>query len=205
MTTWTVSSAAELASALKGASGGDTILLQNGNYGDLNITQDFSSIVTIKATNPLGAKFSGIDISGATNIKIDGVTASDGVFIGGGSSKIVISNSNLSGMFFSEGANNITVTGNDIHTGSVGFLNVNNIDFVSNTVHDVVGNDAMQIMGNTYNLLVENNSILDVIATRYIGAPRSHTVHARLRSAGIALRTTSQYAAISSTTIRRPG
>ncbi|WP_154449120.1 hypothetical protein, partial [Halovulum marinum] len=44
-----------LAAALASASGGDEILLESGNYGDLTLTQDFSSEVTIRAIDQYGA------------------------------------------------------------------------------------------------------------------------------------------------------
>ncbi|MSU91742.1 right-handed parallel beta-helix repeat-containing protein, partial [Rhodobacteraceae bacterium 2CG4] len=55
MATYTVSTKSDLLSALSSASGGDEILLKSGNYGDLTLTQDFSSEVTIRAIDQYGA------------------------------------------------------------------------------------------------------------------------------------------------------
>src|SRR5690606_27308869 len=51
-TTITVSNSAQLSAALKSATGGETIVLSSGNYGDFNIgNAKFSSDVTIISAN----------------------------------------------------------------------------------------------------------------------------------------------------------
>ena len=73
MTTTTVKNQAELLGALDRASGGDTIVLKDGHYGSLKLTADFSSTVTIRAEDRLGATISGLDLFGATNLTFDGI------------------------------------------------------------------------------------------------------------------------------------
>ena len=57
MATITVGTSAQLAQALSEVSSGDTIVLADGNYGNMTIATDFPSNVTITAANPLGAAF----------------------------------------------------------------------------------------------------------------------------------------------------
>ena len=66
-TTINVSSAAELMSALANATGGETILLQSGNYGQLSLNGQsqpfakFADTVTIKSADALApATFSSV-------------------------------------------------------------------------------------------------------------------------------------------------
>ena len=79
--TLNVSSLTELYSALSKAQGGETILLQGGNYGTFSLKTanrfnlDFPSNVTIKsadAGNP--AVFSKLDLRDTSNLTMDGVT-----------------------------------------------------------------------------------------------------------------------------------
>ena len=49
MTTHTVANNAQLTSALASAAGGDTIVLQDGHYGNIRVTADYASTVTIRA------------------------------------------------------------------------------------------------------------------------------------------------------------
>jgi hypothetical protein len=81
MTTITVSTAAQLKTALAAAKGGDTILLAAGNYGDLNLTPrdripvNFSSNVTIASADPnRPAVVTGLDLRGGSNITFRDIT-----------------------------------------------------------------------------------------------------------------------------------
>jgi hypothetical protein len=81
MTTITVSTAAQLKTALAAARGGDTILLAAGNYGDLNLTPrdriavNFSSNVTIASADPNHpAVLTGLDLRGGSNITFRDIT-----------------------------------------------------------------------------------------------------------------------------------
>ncbi|MCG7630507.1 PKD domain-containing protein [Epibacterium sp. MM17-32] len=76
-TTITVSSAEELTNALNYATGGETILLEPGDYGDLDISPKsldnshgvYDSTVTIRSANPDDAAvFSSVGIAGGQNI-----------------------------------------------------------------------------------------------------------------------------------------
>ncbi|SNR71926.1 right-handed parallel beta-helix repeat-containing protein [Puniceibacterium sediminis] len=78
--TLTVSSLAELHTALANAQGGETILLEGGNYGDLYIGAKsgydvtFPDNVTIASADPSNpATFSGLDVRDAANLTFDGI------------------------------------------------------------------------------------------------------------------------------------
>ena len=75
-----VASRDELYTALSKANGGETILLDGGDYGDFRLTMqsgfdyDYASEVTIASANPSDpATFSGLDIRNASNLSFEGV------------------------------------------------------------------------------------------------------------------------------------
>ncbi|HEX5378782.1 MAG TPA: right-handed parallel beta-helix repeat-containing protein [Phenylobacterium sp.] len=74
MSTVVVSSAAELQSALSSAQGGDVISLAAGNYGDVTISKNFSSDVTITsqgAGSP--AVFHTLTLNSSSHLRLEGV------------------------------------------------------------------------------------------------------------------------------------
>ena len=73
MTTITVSNASQLQSALAAAKPGDVVLLANGEYGTVTIDRNYSADVTIKAQNPLGAKFDQIIVNNSSHLVFDGI------------------------------------------------------------------------------------------------------------------------------------
>ncbi len=69
-----VANASQFNSAMNSIKGGDTIVLKGGNYGNLNISKNFTTpvkIVSESDTNP--AVFTGMVMKDSSNIKIDGV------------------------------------------------------------------------------------------------------------------------------------
>ena len=152
MTTWTVSSAAQLQSALSGAAGGDTIVLQSGNYGELDLTQSYSSYVTIQSASPLGAVFTDVTFDGASNIKLAQITTT-GVYTQTDTTNhdLIVTDSKISG-------------GSVIIAG-YGSTSDYNIQITNNTIGPAIGNDMMQVIGDSHNILIQDNQMSDVIAT----------------------------------------
>ena len=74
MATIAVYNAAQLTTALNSAKAGDTISLAAGNYGDVGISKQFSSDVTITAQTPGSVTFTSLNVSGSSHIAIDGVS-----------------------------------------------------------------------------------------------------------------------------------
>jgi Ca2+-binding RTX toxin-like protein len=75
MSTVTVTSAAELQSALSAAQAGDTISLAAGNYGDVAIYgKNFASDVTITSQTAGAAVFHSLKLDNSSHIDLDGVT-----------------------------------------------------------------------------------------------------------------------------------
>ncbi len=79
--TYQVSTLAGLYEALAAAKGGETILLEAGNYGDMSLTVKsgfsaaFASNVTIASADPTDpAIMTGLDVRGAQNLTFDGIT-----------------------------------------------------------------------------------------------------------------------------------
>lgn len=74
MTTFNVTNNTQLQSALTSARGGDTIVLAAGNYGKSYISnRDYSSTVTIKSATPLKAHFDYLQVSGSSNLRLEGL------------------------------------------------------------------------------------------------------------------------------------
>jgi hypothetical protein len=70
-----VATAAALASALAAATGGETIVLAPGDYGDLAVYgKHFSDYVTIRAQERAEAVLSKVDVQNASYIRFDGLT-----------------------------------------------------------------------------------------------------------------------------------
>ena len=147
MATIQVSNQSQLQSALSSAQEGDTILLEAGDYGDLRLTQDFASAVTIKSLDPLGAKFGAIEFSDASHITLDGlrVDASSGnhIDILDGSSHITVQNCEV-------GAD----SGYDASFG-IRAKDSSDISYLNNYIHNVVNGTAcfqsqdVTLVGNT--------------------------------------------------------
>lgn len=79
-TVYTVSTAAELKTALQSVQGGDTIVLAEGNYGGLSLSTysgfdvTFDTPVTIRSADPdAPAVFTALNLNGASNVVIEGV------------------------------------------------------------------------------------------------------------------------------------
>ena len=68
-----VTNAAELSTAIAQAQGGETIVLANGDYGAVKLDQSFAETVTLISETPKGARMTGLEISGAANVTVDGV------------------------------------------------------------------------------------------------------------------------------------
>ena len=70
--TISVTSRAQLLSAIENAKGGATIMLADGYYGNLDINnKTYNSQIKILSENPLGAKFETVSVSNSSNIRID--------------------------------------------------------------------------------------------------------------------------------------
>ena len=178
MTTTTVKNQAELLNALNGASGGDTIVLKDGHYGSLKLTADFSSTVTIRAEDHLGATISGLDLFGATNLTFDGIDFYSGgnggigrgiVSIERGSSGIAIVNSEVHGNqdgiyaghygIYNRESNNVTFRNNDIHDVDNGIVIFGSVGAeVSGNRIDYFYQDAMKLAGLRSSKILDNIS-----------------------------------------------
>ncbi|WP_373085983.1 right-handed parallel beta-helix repeat-containing protein [Sneathiella sp.] len=110
-----VSNSAELTAALKGASGGETILLESGNYNDFSFSGGhFNSEVTIKSADLDDmADFRTIRLSNVSNLTVDsvnldfvpdsGTVSSSSAFYVGNSSNVTLQNSTLEGRIATSG------------------------------------------------------------------------------------------------------
>ena len=188
MTTWTVSSPAELQSALNSATGGDQIVLESGNYGNVTISgKNFATDITITSIDEGDpAVFGRLTIKSSSGLTFDGIEvfnpASDAahaplVEISRGSHDITIKNSEVHGpadgrsyrgIDAKEGTYDITVEDNYIHhvkTGGV-FIGADDVNVSGNTFN-YIGSDAMKF-GKNDGVVIENNTgPTHLLATAY--------------------------------------
>lgn len=185
----TVTSSAELNAALNAATGGEAILLEDGNYGDLAVmNRQFSEFVTIRAAEGSGVTFRKIDVSGSSYLRFDGLKIehplADGepdwtraFEIRNGSNNIQVLNSEFFGSV-DENPNNdgyglsvrdgnsIIIEGNTFHDLVRGVIvsNSDNIIVNSNTAYHI-RSDAFDF-AQVSDVLVENNIGSKFIPTR---------------------------------------
>ncbi|HEU0221893.1 MAG TPA: Ig-like domain-containing protein [Paracoccaceae bacterium] len=162
MANFNVSTQSQLQSALSSANGGDTIVLANGSYGELILSKDYSSFVTIKAANPKGAEFSGVTFSGASNIRLDGVKVkAKTLSVLDFSHHISIENSEISGNgqfgLRAKDVSELTFKNNYVHDVQFGvaFFGVKGLTVTGNTV-DHTESDGYKY-GGVSDFLIENN------------------------------------------------
>ena len=148
-TTVTVSSTGELLSALANATGGETILLESGNYSPLGSqTFNFSDYVTIKSADPDNpARLTGLTrFEDSSYIRLESLFL-DQPSTAGGSSPLEIYSSD-----------HIQIHDSRIEGGYNGaeFFGVSHLEVVGNTF-DNVKVDSMKF-GGVSNYLLENNT-----------------------------------------------
>lgn len=165
MATIRVTTQAELLSALKTATGGDTLLLADGDYGQITLKNTFGSPVTIKAENDQGATFTKLSLSGASNLSFDGLHLDGGFNASNFSSNISLTNIDSENVLYFRDVSNLVVDKVTATGGQYGILlnTVQNFS-VTNSTFGNVTEDVMRITGNSYNGLIENNALVDTVA-----------------------------------------
>lgn len=195
MTTITVANAAELQLALSSAQGGDTILLQSGEYGTLSLADHkFTSDVTIKSASGQGGVFERLNVERCENLVFDSIevanpaTSDNRFFMVRDSSGISLINSEIHGSEDGHHTFNpawtiggsavsiaqskdIVVSNNYIHDAEFGshFSHITGLT-LSDNKFDHLGADSMQLNGIT-NGLIENN----IGAPNIIASSQEHT------------------------------
>ena len=146
--TITVSTAAELLNALHNCKGGETILLKEGIYGQLNLSASnipaFASQVIIAsadATHP--AVLNGVDANGVGNLKFSALTFDYHATAGAALSIAPFNFSNCT---------NITISGSKFDGDMAAGLN---------SVDDGYGTGSGLRVASSSNVVVENNSFTD--------------------------------------------
>lgn len=166
-----VDSVDDLLSALRVVKGGDTILLEDGDYGYLYLSSglkgqlpEYDSTVTIAALNPGKATFSKMDVRGASNLAFEGLDVSNSLQIWYNSSNVAVRNSTITNLTVrdTQGAD---ISGNTIGGGSFGLVlqAASDVSVRGNYIHDVT-TDLVRIVGNSHDVVVENNLISDTVA-----------------------------------------
>jgi hypothetical protein len=176
MSTITVSDRSELLSALGSARASDTIVLEAGSYGSLDIVGvAFSDYVTIRSETPLAARFTDISVEASSHVRIDGVHV-DNPGNGATATKLVLVDNSAHVQFVNSEVNgrvdddylgfyalntrdstDVTFANNYIHDVLKGgvFYTTEGLNIVGNQA-DYIGTDMFQFVGN-HGLLIENN------------------------------------------------
>ena len=174
-----VSNAEELMAALESATGGETILLKAGDYGDIGIIRThFDEKVTIKSLDPdnmaelntltilesSNMRFDNLDVTKAPSV--DTLPFSRVLFIGQNSSDIEVANSKISGHLaingYDQDSMELHESGNvlGLPTGTpLATLNATNITIENNEIFN--GNRGAAF-GYTDGLIFKNNEIHSV-------------------------------------------
>lgn len=170
---YTVSTSAQLMGALSKASGGDTILLQEGNYGTLTLNQyssfnvQFASNVTIASADPdHPGIITKLGLTNVSNLTFDGIkfdyTFKEGDkgytsdFIVAGSSNVTIRNSTFDG----DVAEGISVVDDGFGNGiGLSIRNSSGILIENNDIYNFGG--AIRTSSST-NVTVRGNEIHDI-------------------------------------------
>ena len=163
--------ALDLDTALAQARGGETILLPDGDYGDLTLTQDFPARVTIRAANPLGAGFETVRITGS-NITLDGLALA-GRFTIENAERVTLANSAGTSWHEVLSSSDIDILHNDF-AGTLNLDNVTGFRIADNRIHEVP-DDLLRIIGGSSNGVVENNVLWDQIPVRFADGTTTHT------------------------------
>lgn len=158
-----VSNDAELADALANATGGETIVLRDGKYGKIELTDSFDTPVTLRAENPHGAEVAEIRVDGGSGLTVQGLTIPEGVYAINGASHVTVTHSNIGELFYLKNASHITISDNDIDAGKMGLIINSTQHFVvtNNYIHDAV-EDLMRVTSNSYDGLIANNIVYDL-------------------------------------------
>lgn len=161
-----VSTQAELLSALSIMKSADTILLNDGHYGDLSIIQKkYGANVTIAALNEHGATFSGIDIRNSTNLSFLGIEV-EGEFRTSVSTKNITLDGVKATTFYFRDTDGLSV---DHSEASGGWYNlvmngVKNFSVTNSHFHGAT-EDISRIVGNTHDGIIANNIFSETNST----------------------------------------
>ena len=158
----TVKNASELQSALGNVRGGETIVLAEGDYGEIEIRKAFAPDLTLKSEVPHGARFHKFTVIGGGGLVVDGIETSSFASVGG-SRDVSLINAQVNGLAYFKNASGIRLEGNDIDGGLHALLMNNVSDFVvrGNHIHDAV-EDLMRVTGDSYDGLIEQNRFMDM-------------------------------------------
>lgn len=155
-----------LQAALADSPGG-TIVLADGNYGELEVMRDFPAPVILRAETLHGARFSVIRLVGASNITLQGLQIAEGLAIKTGAADVAVHQSRITGNVYVRDAARLTFADNEVTGGQWGVLlnSVAGFSLTRNHIHRA-GEDLMRITGNSFDGLVEGNIIADTVAKR---------------------------------------
>lgn len=166
MATINVSNASQLSAALSSASGGDIIVLADGYYGDVTLSQNFASEVTVTSASPLGATFGQVLINGS-NVTLDGLTVT-GRFTIRDAAHIEVTNSQLNSWNEALFSTDVTFSNNNVRS-TVNLEKVDGFAITDNVIGTSPGGvngDLIRVIGDSKNGVIENNDLTDVAPTK---------------------------------------
>ncbi|WP_160152888.1 discoidin domain-containing protein [Microbulbifer sp. ALW1] len=169
-----VNNSSELIRALDSVTGGEVILLKDGNYGQLTISKQYSDYVILRAENLFGAIFSDIGIDGSNKgyVHFDRILSA-GIDARNNAHHLKYTNSKFSSTVYFKYADNVVIESNtiDVDGGLHALLvnSVSNFKVINNYITNAQ-EDLMRVTGDSPNGLIENNVFYD---TKPLNIPHS--------------------------------
>jgi hypothetical protein len=137
----------ELVDGLEGASGGETIVLEDGDYGSVEISdKDYADHVTVLAENLRQAVFANIVLSNVHYLRVCGVTTTGG----------------REGVLIEDGSSHVEILASELYSSSAMF-DRDNPDYTQ--VSQLYG---LQANGGSNHLLIENNYVHDIQSSGFV-------------------------------------
>jgi hypothetical protein len=146
---------------------GGTVLLADGDYGEVEIGQAFARTLVLKAENLHGARFSVIRLKGAANVTLDGLRLGKGLSVQSSGAAITIQNNRITGNTYMRDVKGLMFSGNEVSGGQWGLVlnSVSQFRVSGNYIHNVT-EDLMRITGRSAQGVVEYNIIADTVAKK---------------------------------------
>ena len=145
--------------AIAAAGSGGRVILVAGSYPELSVGGTRSAYVTVSAQPGAAVTVQGITVPrNASNVRIEGMTITDGIDIWDGANNIVIEGNHIS-----SGGNGITFNAESSKPNSPGSVNdppISNV-VIRNNAFDNIGTDVIR-PANFNGLLIEGNDITGI-------------------------------------------
>ncbi|MDH2328607.1 right-handed parallel beta-helix repeat-containing protein [Cereibacter sp. SYSU M97828] len=154
-----------LMDALQNTSGGDVIIVDDGNYGSVNFTESYSEVVTLRSKNDGGARFERLEFSkNASNVNLENLSVDDDIRAVN-ASNLSISHTIISGMIYARDVETFSVVDSEVKAGTFALVLNNVAQFqVLRNLFGGASEDLIRITGKSHSGLLEYNVLHDVVS-----------------------------------------